>query len=295
MLKKIAKGLLILVSVSLVGACAANTVNGVKENTESFNVLNNDDGVPSFGKGHHFKKFAKELNLTQEQKDQFNALKEEMKSNFDKTEMKNHRELFKNTLKEAFLSEKINKDELKSKLQALKPQDDKRVNLMANNLIKAYSILNSEQKTKVESKLNEMESKFQNMSKSPIGKMFGFFKDKRFDWFTNDLNLNETQKADLKSLFDSGMGDRSEMFEKMKGVKNTILTELKSTTPNSDKIASTLKDMRGGIESKMDTKLDKLIKLHDTLNVEQRQKLVNKIESMISKMKKHSGGKHFHG
>ncbi|MFN8578082.1 MAG: Spy/CpxP family protein refolding chaperone [Candidatus Sericytochromatia bacterium] len=292
MLNKIAKGLFALISISIVGACAANTVTGVRDSSDSFNVLGNEDNsMNHFGKGNHFKKFMKDLNLTNEQKEQFKALKQEMKSSFNKDEMKSNREAFKNILKEAFLSEKINKDDLKSKLQALKPKDDKS-NLMAVNMIKAYNILNPEQKAKVENKLNDMESKFQNMGKSPMSKMFGFFKDKRFDWMTSDLNLNETQKSELKSLLESGMGDRQEMFEKMKNAKNNIFSELKSSNPNVDKIANVIKDMKGGMESKIDSKLDKLVKLHDTLNLEQRQKLVSKVESMIEKMKKHHRG-HF--
>lgn len=292
MLKKITKGLLALISISIVGACAANTVTGARDSSDGFNVLGNEDnGMNHFGKGHHFKKFIKNLNLTTEQKEKFKALKQDMKSSFNKDEMKSNREAFKKILKDTFLSDKINKEDLKSKLQALKPKDDKST-LMATNMVKAYNILNSEQKSKIENKLNEMESKFQNISKSPMGKMFGFFKDKRFDWMTNGLNLNDTQKAELKSLLDSGMGDKQEMFEKIKNAKNSIFTELKSSSPNVDKIASVLKDMRSGMESKIDSKLDKLVKLHDTLNLDQRQKLVTKIESMMEKMKKHHG-KHF--
>lgn len=295
MVKKIIKGLTALVTVSIIGACAANTANSVK-NSDSFGVLGNSSGtMEGFGKGHHnkmMKGFIKDLNLTEDQKSKFKALKEEMKSSFDKDKMKGNKDAFKNILKDAFLSNSINKSDLKAKLESIKPQDNGKSLIMANNIIKAYNILNDEQKTKIENKINDMESKFQSMSKSPMGKMFGFAKDKRFDWFTNDLNLTEAQKTDLKALMEPSENDRTEMFEKMKNTKNTIFSELKSGNPNADKIASVLKDARMGMESKMDSKLDKFIKLHDTLNADQRQKLVNKVESMMSKMKKHHKGGH---
>lgn len=297
MLKKIAVGITTLVSISIIGACAGNTVSGIRNNSDSdnFGILNTENGKGGgFGKGNFMKGFLKDLNLTADQKTQLEALKKEMHSSADKDKNKGNREAFKNTLKEAFLSTTINKADLKAKLQALKPQDNSRATLMATNLIKAYNILTPEQRTKIETKMNEMESKFQNMSKNPIGKMMQGFKDKRFDWFTSDLNLNDTQKADLKALFNEGQPDRTSMFEKMKTVKNSVIAELKSGNPSADKIASIIKTAREGAESQIDSRLDKFIKLHDTLTADQRQKLVTKVESMMSKMKGHKGKRH-HG
>lgn len=293
MIKRVIKGMAALVSVAIIGACAANTISGARD-SETFGVLGNESGsMQGFGKGHHnmfMKGFIKDLTLTEDQKAKFKALKEETKTTFDKDKMKGNREAFKNVLKEAFLSNSINKADLKAKLEALKPQDNGKSLVMANNLIKAYNILTTEQRNKIETKINDMENKFQSMSKSPMSKMFGFAKNKRFDWLTNDLNLTEAQKTDLKALMEPSETDKTQIFEKMKSAKNTIIAELKSGNPNADKIASVLKDARTGMESKMDSKLDMLVKLHDTLNADQRQKLVNKVENMMSKMKNHKGG-----
>ncbi len=285
MLKKILKGITAFTVVAIVASCAGNTITGIKNSSEDqgFNVLGNEKDS-HFGKGHSMMKgFIKELNLTTDQKAQFEAMKKEMKGNFSKH--KADRTALMATLKTAFLSDTINKEDLKAKLNSLKPKDDERETLMASNLINAYSILTPEQRTKIENKINDMEAKFKSVSSNPMFKMFQGLKGNKFDSITSDLNLNDTQKADIKALFEESAPDKITMIENMINAKNTVLAELKTGSANKDKIVSVIKEAKNTIESKMDSRLDKVIKIHDTLNAEQRQKLVSKVETMMSKFR----------
>ena len=289
MIKKIFKGITAFAIVAIVGSCAGNTITGIKNNPdEGFNILGSEDkGMDHFGKGNFMKVFIKDLNLTADQKAQFKAMKKEMKGNFSKH--KEDRTAFINTIKTAFLSTSINKEDLKAKLAALKPQDDKKETLMAANIIKAYGILTPEQKTKIENKITEMETKFSNMEKNPMFNMFKAFKDKKIDWLTSDLNLNDNQKTEIKALFNEQSPDKLAMIENMKKVKNAVLAELKTGNASQDKMVEIIKQAKNNMESGMDAKLDKLIKVHANLNADQRGKLVIKVEDMMSKMKNEKG------
>lgn len=290
MFKKVITSITAVVALAFVTSCAGNTISGIKNDSNSgFSVAGNTNSKGGFGRGHFMGDFLKDLNLTTEQKAQFAAMKKEMKTDFSKN--KGDKNALKNTLKQAFLSTSINKTDLQAKLQALKPQDDQKTDLMAANIIKAYNILNAEQRTKIENKITEMENKFQNKSKNPVSKMFQGFKEKRMEWFTSDLKLNESQKESLKALFNQSSPDKTQMFENMKKIKNEVLAQLKSGSPDQAIIVASLKQAKIGFEAGMDSRLDSFIKAHDTLSAEQRQKLVDKLETMMSKMN-HKGRGH---
>lgn len=290
MFKKVITSITAVVTLAFVASCAGNTISGIKnDNNSGFSIAGDATGKGGFGRGHFMGGFLKDLNLTDDQKAQFEAMKKEMKTDMSKN--KGDKDAFKNTLKEAFLSTTINKADLQAKLQALKPQDDNKTNLMAANIIKAYNILNAEQRTKIETKITEMENKFQDKGKNPVSKMFQGFKEKRMEWFTSDLNLNDSQKETLKALFNQSAPDKTQMFENMKKIKNEVLAQLKSGSPNQATIAASLKQAKTGFEAGMDSRLDSFIKAHDTLSADQRQKLVTKLETMMSKMN-HKGRGH---
>ncbi len=285
-MKKLIKGVILTVSISLVSACAANMPGrGHNTDNDTFGLLS-DQRVNT----EHFdrmqgkmKGFIKELNLSEEQKKQFNEIKHSVRNQFNKNKSK--REELKNIFKESFLSDKIDKEALKNKLSAIKPQNDERLDLIANNIVKAYNILTPEQRDKVESRLNQIEKKVGNFSNNPLIKKF-HNPEKRVEMMAKALNLSDSQKENLKSLFQNGVPDRKEQFDKIKNIRASVQTELKTGNPNAEKIKSIIKGARDGMEANMDKHLDKLIKVHDILTPEQRTKLVEKLEKRMSKVHK---------
>jgi Spy/CpxP family protein refolding chaperone len=277
------------VSVAALAGCAANMPSARDNN--GFDLLSSDDASQNQwgAMGKNLGAFVKDLNLTDAQKTQFKALKDSMKTNIGNN--KDNREALKNVLKDAFLSSSIDKAALKSKLLALQPQSDDRISQMSGNIIKAYNILTPEQRTKVENKLNEMEKKMQGFMKNPMAKNFQG-SDKMIERFTKDLNLTDTQKSSLKALVEEGKPDHTAMFEKAGQVKSAVLAELKTGNPSADKIKGILQGIRGDMQSNIDSRLDKLVKVHDLLTPDQRQKLVDNLEKMgknfQGKMKSHS-------
>lgn len=278
-MKKLIKGIAVAVTLAVVSACAANTMTSQNNDDNSFGIQGNASADKQFGgMGFGMKGFMKDLNLTDAQKAQFKALKNDAKTHF--SSQKDNRKAFMTAIKDSFLSATMDKAALKAKLESLKPNEDENLTYMANSIVKAYNILNADQKSKIESKLNDMQSKAsQFMNKAKSGN-FSKMKEKRFDWFTKDLNLTDAQKTSLKALADDAMPDRTAMFDKMKTAKDSVLKELKSGNPNIDNIKAALKSAKPDFEANIDSKLDKLIQAHDILNAEQRQKLVDRLGKM---------------
>lgn len=298
MIKVIKLGLTLALCVSALSACGkpAFNLNSDKSPIEqAFSAEGDDFGVLGFGgsfggmKGHHGSKGgfgAKFLNLTDDQKKKFQELTKEAHDKL--TSKKPNFEEIKKVVKEAFLSEKFDKASLKTKLEAFKPNEDEMVSFRATQIVKGYAILTDEQKKKLEEKMNEAETKFQAMKDKFSGMKKGpkfFGPEKMIDKISSELGLTEEQKTKIKALFsEKDRPDPKEMFEKMKKVQTEIKAELKGANPSIDKVKEILKANKPP-QDKMDKMFDKVSQVHDILNAEQRQKLVDKMDKMMGQHK----------
>lgn len=278
--------------VALAGfsACASNMHNANINQDESFRLMGvQDNDTPNFDKMHNrMQAFMKELNLTDAQKETFKDIKDSVKANFEKN--KDKREALKNTLKNEFISETINKDNLKSAIETMKSEHEARIDMMANNIVKVYKTLTPDQITKIENKMKFIEDKVSMFADKPFFKNFHNNKsEKRLAFLKSNLNLTDDQVSSLKGLFENNKDQRAEMFNNFKKIKNSVQSELKTGNPDVEKIKGILTDAKKIMESKMDNHLDKIVKVHDVLTPEQRQKLVTILEtkqkSMFQKMK----------
>jgi Spy/CpxP family protein refolding chaperone len=285
--------LLLVGGVTLAGfsACARNFHNGNISQDESFKLMGfQDSGTPNFDKMHgRMESFMKDLNLTDAQKETFKEIKNAVKENFEKN--KDKRIALRESLKKEFLSDSINKENLKSSIDTMKSEHEAKVDMMANNIIKIYKTLTPEQRTKIENKMKFIEDKVSMFADKPFFKNFHNGSEKRLAFLKSNLHLSEDQVNSLKGLFEGNKDQKSEMFKNFKSIKDSVQTELKTGNPDVEKIKGILNDGRKIMESKMDSHLDKIVKVHDVLNPEQRQKLVTLLEtkhkSMFDKMKSH--------
>jgi Spy/CpxP family protein refolding chaperone len=292
MKKLLAFALVSSVTIAGFAGCAANSP-GAGSRDSGFGILSNgESNSEHFGKMHNnfFNGFIKDLNLTDTQKTQFKELKLSMQGQFKNN--KGNKDELKNTLKEAFLSSSIDKAALKAKLIALQPQNDQMTAKMAENIIKAYNILTPEQRTKVENKLTEMENKMKGFMNNPIAKMFKGGPEKHFEKFTANLNLTDAQKASFKAFAQDGMPDRQAMLDKAGKIKTAVFAELKTGNPSADKIKGILDGVKTEMQSKLDDRLDKLVKVHDLLTAEQRTKLAENIMNAQKNFKGKMRGHH---
>lgn len=289
-MKKAKKILLGLVCAISIPACASqmNSHSNVS-NDNTFGILStNDNQFKHFDMIHNrFQSFIGDLNLTNEQKEGFKAIKETMKSNFE-----NHQSKFKGTkeaVKKAFLGN--SRADLKNTLEKITPDYDEHINNISTNILKAYNLLNDEQKSKIEKKVDDMESKI-NMfiGKADKNPFFNAHKN-RFESLKKELNLSTEQEEKLKNLITEGSPDRVKMFELAKKIKTDLRAELKSGTASADRIKEILSTAKDTIEAQKSIRHEKILKVYDTLNVEQRTKLVNNLEkcrmSFLEKIKSH--------
>ena len=290
-MKKLMVGLFCGVGLVSFSACSANLHNSSLAQDESFKLMGfQDHDTPNFDKIHgRMEAFMKDLNLTAEQKATFKEIKDSAKTNFEKN--KDKRESLKNTLKTEFLSQNLNKDTLKASINTMKAEHEQRIDLMANNIVKVYKTLTPEQREKVENKIKFIEDKVSYVMDKPFFKNFHGNPEKRLELLKKNLNLTETQVSSLKGLFEANKNNRVEMFNNFKKFKTAIQTELKTGNPDVEKIKGILTEGKNLMESKLDGHLEKIVKVHDVLTPEQRQKLVTILEtkhkSMLEKIKAH--------
>lgn len=285
--KKIVLGLVCAISIPACASQMHNYSNSANDNT--FGILStNDNQFKHFGMMHnHFQGFVGDLNLTNEQKESFKVIKETMKTNFE-----NHQTQFKGIkeeVKKGFLGS--SRDDLKASLEKITPNYDEHLTNISTNLVKAYNILNDEQKAKIEKKIDDMEAKMSMfMGKADKSPFFKAHQD-RFESMKKELNLSSEQEAKLKNLMTEGAPDRAKMFELAKKIKGELRSELKSGNASADKIKEILSPVKEHIEAQRSVRQEKILKVYDTLTVEQRTKLVANLEkchnSFFEKIKSH--------
>jgi len=302
MKKTIAK---LILSVSLatvfVTGCSTNPSSSNNFNLMSSESITENQKVGMFANHMNqmgFKALTKDLNLTKEQTDKINALREDGLKKFEAN--KANRDEIQKVLKDAFLADKVDKTALKAKLDALAPSQDERIDMMAKHIVVIYNILTPEQRVKAEEKINSFEANiekfrqnFQNkqgtkgkFNKQGMKKDFGMMGMHGGMFGLQNINLTDAQNEQIKTIMTETQPNRDEMINKAKTVKTSILAELKTGNPSVDKIKSILKESKGDIQSHLDKRLDTMIKVHDILTPEQRTQLAQNFENkgkMINK------------
>lgn len=295
--------LLALASVAAltVSACAADLPSGAAdETTQAFALLADESAVGNaapgegnakkrhFRGGHHgffFGMMARELNLTSEQKTQFQALmKPDAQQQAVTAEMKAEMKALKAQVKTEFLSEQFDVAALQSAWDAIQKPDADAVRLkMAEKLHTAWHILTPAQQTQLEAKLVALEARFAEKAQTPSDKQKGHA-EKMLARMTQQLGLSEAQQNTLKSRWEAQHGERQDRRAAMKAVKQTVLQQLKSGA-SAASIAQSLSPLGEHI-GKSGHFLNRLATLHDILTPDQRQKL---IETMAQHQGKHKG------
>lgn len=272
-----------LVAVLLVSGCSAHMNELNKSGGDNFSVLGLSDNTKfDFFKMHsEFGKTLKELNFTSEQKKSFKDIMQGSKKNFENN--KNDRDEMKAKAKEIFSNDVFDKVNAKNLFDSISKKGDEHISQMSENIVKAYNILNAEQKKIIETKIDNLESKIEG------------FMDKKdhtehFNKMKANLNLSAEQEVKLKALFESAKSERVAMFDNIKKVRKDVSSELKNGG-NVDNIKQIITNLKNEHASKINEKIDKIAEFHDILTVEQRKKMISSLEDkkcfMGGKMKEH--------
>ena len=176
----------------------------------------------------------------------------------------------------AFLSDKTDTAALKTGLLDLRPDIDARTKQIGQKIIQVYNILTPDQRDKIEAFLNKAFSE-EHFKKIKSDRMANLFKG---------LDLTVEQKEKIENLINSNASFREKGFEKIKQVKASVLSELKSGTASADKIALILKQLKPDVDSMIDKQLDNFAQIHDILTPAQREKLVLTLETKRAHFKK---------
>jgi Spy/CpxP family protein refolding chaperone len=259
-MKKIFKlGLTSILSLAFISACGRGHISG-KDGfyPESVDAQEGLFNFASWKQGKDGKDF---LNLTEDQKIKLKALKDDMKTKFEKDI--NNKTAIKDAIKNSFLANKMNIEELKSKIETLKPNKEAHQTAMAESILKGYEILTVDQRKLLEDKRLEMEKRMDEMKDkfNPA--------DKILDIASKKLNLTEDQKTKLKVIIEESKPDFEAMRTKRKNVAKSLSTELNSGKATIDSIKNILKN--NAPEDQLTKHIDKLLKVHDLLSADQRK------------------------
>ena len=268
-------------------ACAADLPSGAAEETsQAFALLADEGGTATESRAHAgnkgrfqgqhkgfmFGMMARDLNLSTEQKNQFQALMQSGRENHGalKTELKT----FKERVKTQFLTEQFDVSALQAEWNAIQKPDAEALRLkMAEKMHTAWHILTPEQQGKLETKLTALEARFSQAQRANPSKQ-NAHAGKMLARMTEQLNLSEAQQQTLKSRWEAQQGERQNRRAAFKSVKQTVLQQLKAGA-SAESLAQSLAPMSEQLDGKSASFLQRLATLHDILNAEQRQKLVD--------------------
>jgi Spy/CpxP family protein refolding chaperone len=214
-----------------------------------------------------------ELNLTDDQKKQLEALRQENKppqppdrSNMDEG---------KKVVDAAFLSDSFDVSALQAKLDALRPSDDEHLAFDANMLIKTYNILTQDQRDLLEKLQQDGAPKTPVARPTPSAEDIAKMVEGHLAKITTLLSLDETQQAALKPLLQPpAPPDFQADQEKRKATHDAINSELKSGNATVESVVAILKANRPADPHAGE--LDRLAKIHDILNADQRKTFLEK-------------------
>jgi Spy/CpxP family protein refolding chaperone len=223
-----------------------------------------------------------ELNLTAEQKTQLAELRPNPPAEVDKAAMDTNRtsmEALRKEINDAFISENFDVTALKAKVEALKPAkpDVDRATEDATRIVKTYNILTPEQRTILETKQAEMAAKVPPVKPTPSPEQEAAMvarESRKIDKLATDLRLSDDQKVRLEEVLEAGKVDKPDFAAdeaKRKATHDAINAELKSGNATIESVAAILKaNAPTEIKNHEVDQLDRLAKIHDILNAEQR-------------------------
>lgn len=299
-----------MLSISLTGCGNSNTAgtssylttqsvdSGINASASKTSLRAQGDGMarmPMGKKGEGFMKGGMgffgnvDLGLTDDQKAQLKALQPQPKAKTDNAQkpdmsaMKAKRQ----ALIDAFEGDSLDKATLKSLMDALKPaapsdsDKDARLTAQAERLVKTYAILTAEQRQKLADAKKAMADKMSQVKPAANTANADKFKDaqnKGFDAMATKLGLNDEQKAALQDLVKPSFDATAMQAErdKRKANQDALDSLLTSGTATVDAVKGLLSSNKpADMSANEDARLDKIVKLHDLLNSDQRKQLVS--------------------
>ena len=219
-----------------------------------------------------------ELDLSDAQKTELQALRESLRPEQTERPDEAQRTETKALIEAAFVSDSFEVAALEESLAASKPDASERLSQQAEFIIASWNILTDEQKVLAKTKQAEREENFTEKAE----KMAAVERPERpektaFDGasrLTELLSLNAEQSAALSALHEN-KPERPEpqaMRVQTQATHAAIQAELDKTSPSTDAIVAILEANRPEEQA---SPLDKLADLHSILNAEQRQAFVD--------------------
>lgn len=292
-MRNLFKASLVLLSVSLLSACGSPSTVTLTDTSgnPTFSSAGTEAGnVQAMkgkgGKGGHegkgglkggFGQFAG-VTLTEEQKTALAALRPAQEQK-DSATMKTQMEAAQKALKDAFLADSINRDDLKAKLTALRPAEPNFAQ-QADIMIKSYNILTAEQKATLETKKQEMQAKFDQMKSQTSANVAqkpapADRSSAMIDKLATTLGLTDAQKTSLKEALTPPVDttDRATREAEMKANRDAVDAAVKAgdVTKLTELLSAHKKD------DHLDKHIDTIVKVHDILNADQRAKIVDQL------------------
>ena len=99
------------------------------------------------------------------------------------------------------------------------------------------------------------------------------------DYVAETLDLNDDQRAHLDQIKDEMLEKAIEMRADKKSMYAELVAQLKSEQIDQDRLKALAADHKIKMEKLIDLGIERLAEFHKTLTIEQREKLVAKLES----------------
>ena len=98
------------------------------------------------------------------------------------------------------------------------------------------------------------------------------------DYIAETLNLTDEQRVQLDGIKDEFIAKAKEMHAQKEVMHDAFMAELRKEEINQDNLKDLITQKRSQMDEFVNLAMDRLIEFHKTLSVEQREKLVAKIE-----------------
>lgn len=114
--------------------------------------------------------------------------------------------------------------------------------------------------------------------------------DFMIDCITGRLDLDESQKTYLQSVKDEMIAMRKEMNSSRGQVKDELITQIKNDTFDTTRLETLMQQKRVEMEKMIQLFKNRMVTFHATLKPEQKEKLVDMIESFHDRHQDHWNG-----
>ena len=98
------------------------------------------------------------------------------------------------------------------------------------------------------------------------------------DYMSEALDLNEDQQAMASSYKDEIMAKVKSMHSEKKQMHDEIKTQLAGESIDKQRVKALVAEHRAGMDEVIELVVDKVVEFHTTLSLEQRTKLIAKLE-----------------